>query len=140
MSDLEVAIRELIARYLAGDIDATELNDQLPDGWDLDEADDPGATELVLLALGFLAGYQSGDRDEDALRAMLASLITHTVEVAYEVEDDLATVLASRAAETIQAVVGGDSSLEAGFEREASQSPQTEHRTTRALPDLLETH
>ncbi len=138
MTDLEASIRDLISRYLAGDMDAAELNDLLPDGWDLDEADDPGASELALLALGFLAGYQSGDRDEDALRIALAGLISDTIQVEYET-GDMVEVLASRIAASIQVAVEGDSSLGEGFEQAASQHPQTEHRTTTALPDPLGT-
>lgn len=134
MSDFEASIRDLISRYLAREVDVDELNDHLPDGWELDEAGDPSATDLALFAIGYLAGYQSGDRDEEQLRSALAQLLSDTVLVEYPAED-LLTVLASRAAQTIAVSVEGDSSLEAGFEREASQHPRTEHRTTTTLLD-----
>lgn len=134
MSELEERIRNLISRYLAGAIDATRLNSLLPDGWDLDEVDDAPASDLALFAIGYLAGYQSGDRDEAELRARLSDLIATTIEVEYPSED-LLTVLASRAAETIEVSVEGGSSLAAGFEREASQNLRTEHQTTTALLD-----
>lgn len=135
MSELAESIRASISRYLDGELSAEDLNDVLPDGWDLDEANDPNATDLALAAIGYLAGYQSGDRTEADLRAALSELVTQTVEIEYpsDPSDDLIEVLASRAAETIAASVEGDSSLEEGFERSASQHPQTEHQTTTVL-------
>lgn len=139
MSELEERIRNSISSYLAGDIDATRLTSLLPDGWDLDEVDDVAATDLALFTIGYLAGYQSGDRDEADLRQRLRDLVATTVEVEY-LADDLLTVLASRAAETTEASVEGDSSLEAGFEREASQHLRTRRQTTTALLDRPRSH
>lgn len=111
----------------------------MPDGWDLDEANDLDATDLALAAIGYLAGYQSGDRDEAQLRSALEQLVSRTVEVEYPT-DDLITVLAMRTAETIPVSVGGDSSLEEGFERAASQHPRTGRPTTTVLLDRRQTH
>src|SRR5947208_15015128 len=110
MPELEASIRDLISRYLIGDITADELSDQLPDGWELDEANDPGASDLALLAMGYLAGYQSGDRDEAALRDALAQLISDTVMIEYPAID-LLTVLTQQVAEIIEESAGADSSL-----------------------------
>jgi hypothetical protein len=132
MSELADSIRFSISRYLEGGISVDDLTDLLPDGWDLDEANDPHATDLTLAAIGYLAGYQSGDRDEDDLRAALGELVWHTVEFEYP-SHDLFDVLASRIAETIPVSVEGDSSPEEGFEQFGSQHPQTEHQTTTVL-------
>lgn len=72
MSELEASIRDLIARYVASLIDVDEFSDRLPDGWELDEANDSAATDVAMLAVGYLAGYQAGDRTEQELRALLA--------------------------------------------------------------------
>ncbi len=133
MPELEASIRDLISRYLSGDITADELSDQLPDGWQLDEANDPAASDLALLAIGYLAGYQSGNRDEDELRTALGEMLSGTVLIEYPAID-LLSVLTKQIAETIEESAGGDSSLSEGFELRRSQHPRTEHRTTTALP------
>lgn len=131
---LEELIREAVSAYLDGSIDAGELNARLPDGWDLDESGDQNAAELALLAIGYLAGYQAGDRSEDELRGALNNLISPTVEFVYEGgPDDFATILFTRVAEFKAFGVAGDSSLEEGFELSTDQSPQTERRTTKVL-------
>jgi hypothetical protein len=132
MPELADSIRVSISRYLSRDISADDLNDQLPDGWDLDEANDPNASDLALAAIGYLAGYQSRDRDEDELRAALAELISQTVEFEYPATD-LFDALASRVAETIDLPVEANRSPEEGFEQEASQNPRTGRQTTTVL-------
>jgi hypothetical protein len=82
--DLVASIRDLIARYLNGDVSADDLPELLPDGWDLDEVGDPAATELVMSVVGYLAEYQAGDRDEPNLHESLARLL-RTVRVKYAV-------------------------------------------------------
>lgn len=133
MSELEASIRGLISTYIAGDISASELNDRLPDGWELDEADDAGATGLTLLAIGYLAGYQSGDRSERELREALEHLVTPAVYLEYEAAGELLATLAARTAQVIEESAGGDSSLAEGFEQSASQHLRTGHRTTTVL-------
>lgn len=71
MSTLEASVRDLIARYVASSITAEELSESLPDGWDLDEAAEPVATDLVLRAIGYLAEYQRSDRSESELKEAL---------------------------------------------------------------------
>lgn len=133
MSELEVSIRDLISLYLAGTIDASELNDRLPDAWDLDEAEDPDATDLVLRAVGYLAGFQAGDRSEDELRDLLTGLVT-TVRAEYPA-DQLWWVLLRSKAVTVEVPSGGRIEPLEGFSQEAGQHPQTERQTTTALLD-----
>ncbi len=80
MSTLEASVRDLIARYVASSITAEELSDRLPDGWDLDEAAEPVATDVVLRAIGYLAEYQRNDRSESELRKALKSDASWHVE------------------------------------------------------------
>lgn len=134
LSDLDTTVRGSINQFLTGSLSAEELNDSLPDGWDLDEANDPVAADLVLATLAYLSGYQAGDRDIDSLREALAALLSSTVFLEYRDADlDVLTILTSRVAETIEESAGGDSSLAEGFELSASQNRQTESRTTTAL-------
>jgi hypothetical protein len=72
MTDLEASVRESIALYVEGFITPGGLSDRLPDGWDLDEASDPGTTDLVMLVVGYLSEYQDGDLTEETLRRELA--------------------------------------------------------------------
>jgi hypothetical protein len=141
MTDAERATRALISCFLDGEIDAVQLSERLPDGWELDEADDPGATDLALYALGYLAGYQSGDRTEDELREALRQMLSDTVLIEYAA-DDLITVLAASVARfsepeglTKPESSVADTSREEGYESAASQNPRTEHRTTTVLLD-----
>jgi hypothetical protein len=68
-------IRDLIGRYLAGELSATDLARQLPDGWDLDESGDRDARALVLRVVGSLSELQNGDLSEDGFRERLGILI-----------------------------------------------------------------
>lgn len=79
-SPLETAVRDLIARYVAASISAEDLADGLPDGWNLDEADEPAVADIVLLTIGYLAEYEAGDRGEDELRAALEPYASWRVE------------------------------------------------------------
>ncbi len=133
MPESETPIQALISRYLAEEIDADDLNDLLPDPWELDDAADPEAMDLLTATMGFLSGYQAGDRTETDLRRLLARLLA-TVQVEYEAPD-LMTVFGSQSNQTILVFFEGGSSLSAGFARAASQHPRTKHRTTTALPD-----
>jgi hypothetical protein len=140
MPELEASIRDLISRYLAGDIDAGRLNHLLPDAWELDESGDEAATDLALLTIGYLAGYQSGDRSEPQLRDALAQLVTDKLVVEYPAGElvkrlMMVALASSQSAELIELSVEGDSSPAEGFESTSFQSPQTEHQTTTALLD-----
>lgn len=136
MSDLEAHIRNVLVRYLAREVSADELSRRLPDGWDLDEANDPDADDLALLAMGYLAGYHGGDRNEDELRRALRQLISDRFEFEYQPHaDGMITVLASRVANRVEVAFRGDTSPAEGFELEPSQHPRTKHRTTTALLD-----
>ena len=79
MSELEAHVREMLARYLAGDVNADRLGELLPDAWDLDEANDPAADDLALLALGYRphahqrSKSHHGCRDLGRFRVSLAS-------------------------------------------------------------------
>lgn len=71
MPTLEASVRDQISLYVGGYISADELNDALPDTFDIDEADEQDGTELVMLVIGYLAEYQAEDRTEEGLRAAL---------------------------------------------------------------------
>lgn len=68
MRKLETSVRDLISRYVAGSITVDQLSDALPDGWDLDEADEPATAALVMLVVGYIAEYQLNRRSETQLR------------------------------------------------------------------------
>jgi hypothetical protein len=64
------SVRDLIARYVAGSISAADLSNALPDGGQLDDADETTA-DLVLRTMGYLAECENGDRPEHELRKAL---------------------------------------------------------------------
>lgn len=69
---LDLQIREQIAGYVAGEIEAPELENWLEDqAWDLEE--DP-ARQLAAEALRLLAEWTNGDWPENELRARLGDL------------------------------------------------------------------
>lgn len=70
MTDLE--IREQVANYLAGRVNAAELEDRLETvAWDLEA--EPGRT-LAADVLRLLAEHSNGDWDEEELRDRLGAL------------------------------------------------------------------
>jgi hypothetical protein len=64
-------VRGLVIAYLQGEMPAGRLEAELPDGWELDEAGDPGLRELTFQVMGPLAEYDRGDLDEHELRERL---------------------------------------------------------------------
>lgn len=72
MTELERFVRDLIARYVAGIITLEALSHSLPDGWDLDAAEEPEVRRLVLLTVGYLADYQRDHLSESQLRQLLS--------------------------------------------------------------------
>ncbi len=66
----EASVRDLIARYVAGSISAADLANALPDGGQLDDADETTAN-LVLRTMGYLSEYENGDLADHELRAAL---------------------------------------------------------------------
>lgn len=116
-----MTVRESVLEYLRGDITAQQLNDQLPDVWDLEGSGEQLEADRALRVVGYLAGFQAGDRNESDLRESLEALIGQTIVVEYlSPPDDLMTVLATNAAQFVTKSAGGDSSLAAGFELSAS--------------------
>jgi hypothetical protein len=79
MPNLEASVRDQISLYVEGYISADDLNDALPDTWELDNAHETVAS-LVMLVIGLLAEQQNGDRLEDALRESLREHVSWTVE------------------------------------------------------------
>lgn len=73
MGSLEASVRNQVSLFVAGVLSADRFNDVLPGTAELDEANDPEAMAVVMRAIGYLAEYQSGDRDEDDVRLALAS-------------------------------------------------------------------
>ncbi len=80
MRELEASVRDLISRYVAASISVDELSDRLPDGWDLDEAGEPDATELLMRVVGYISEYQMGRRSESELRDALKGEASWLVE------------------------------------------------------------
>jgi hypothetical protein len=79
-------LRENVALYLDGKIDAVQLQQRLPDGWDTDQAGNATVTRLVLRVIGYLSEFQNGDLSEadlrDRLRLALPSARTYWIEQA----------------------------------------------------------
>jgi hypothetical protein len=73
MSNLESSVRDSISRYVSELASVSDLSHQLPDGWALDEQNDPQTTKLVMLVMGYLADYDNGHLNELELRQRLAS-------------------------------------------------------------------
>ena len=72
MSTLEASLRDLIARYVAVSISLDDLSRGLPDGWDMDQADDRKLRRLVLMTVGRIADVERDALTEEALRALLS--------------------------------------------------------------------
>lgn len=68
-------VQDIIIEYLAGRFPVDALPTRLPDAWELDEDGNAEARELTLQAIGYLAEYERGDRDEAALRTALMRLL-----------------------------------------------------------------
>lgn len=71
MTEIERLLRDRIARYVASIITLDELTRSLPDGWELDQADDPDARRLTLLVTGFVTDYERGNLSASELRERL---------------------------------------------------------------------
>lgn len=71
MSTGERPVRDLIALYVGGSVSMDELAAGLPDGWELDEADDSALARLVLRVVGMISEVQAGDRPEPLLKSDL---------------------------------------------------------------------
>lgn len=84
MSTLEASVRDLISRYVAESISVEDLSDGLPDGWDLDEANEPEVKRLVLKTVGRIADYQRNALSENELRSLLAPEISWHVKRVFE--------------------------------------------------------
>ena len=80
MGQLDASVRNLVALYLAGILPREEFASRLPDGWDMDEADDAAGDEAALLVMGFVAEFERGDLDEASLRRSLAPFAAWTTE------------------------------------------------------------
>ena len=72
MEPLEASVRNQLGLFVNGYLSADRLNDLLPDTFELDEAGDPALMALVMRAIGYLAEYQAGDRQEEDVRRALA--------------------------------------------------------------------
>lgn len=94
----ETVIRDSISRYLAGIISAEQLEHGLPDGVDLDEADDLSLRDLTLRVMGLLAENAVGDIDEFTLRQRLNPEASWRIERTFSFSGSLET--ATRPVET----------------------------------------
>jgi len=83
MSELERLVRDVISRYVAGIITLDALSHGLPDGWDLDEADEPDVKRLVLLTIGYLSDYQRDNLSENEIRRLLSAEASWHLERAF---------------------------------------------------------
>lgn len=76
-------MRDLISRYVAGLITLEALSHGLPDGWDLDEADEAEVKRLVLLTIGYLSDYQRDNLSESEVRRLLSAEASWRLERAF---------------------------------------------------------
>ena len=110
MESLEASVRDQISLYVEGYITADDLNDRLPDTSSMDEADEPVGTELLMLVLGYLAEYQSGDRLEVSLREALREHISWSIdrsrETGISLQDGLQVQVRVGAGTPLQVVSG----------------------------------
>lgn len=83
MSKLETDVRDLISRYLAGSFAIEELQDSLPDPWDLEEAGEPDAQRLVMRVVGLLSEVELGRMTEPTVRYSLKPEASWLVKRAY---------------------------------------------------------
>jgi hypothetical protein len=67
----ETDIRSGVARYLAGICTVEQLEQALPDGWELDEANDAHLRDLALRVMGHIAEHSAADIGDDELRQRL---------------------------------------------------------------------
>ncbi|HUB74188.1 MAG TPA: hypothetical protein VL979_09150 [Solirubrobacteraceae bacterium] len=92
-------VRSTIIEYLAGRFSADGLAERLPDPCELDEAGaDEFVRELTLRAVGYLAEFERGDRNEGALREALIPLV---------VMPEQPTVLGSEKTDTVMFASSG---------------------------------
>jgi hypothetical protein len=65
-------IRETLARYFSGEIDADDVAAFMPDPWELAEANaDDDLRRLVLRIVGYITEFQNGNTSEPDLEARL---------------------------------------------------------------------
>lgn len=77
MEVLDLAIREQLARYLAGKIPLSGFQDWfIPQAWNIEGRADPLVVDLVHRIELRLAEYSSGHRIEDELKRALQPLVT----------------------------------------------------------------
>lgn len=137
--NLDLLTREELLRYFADEISLTELRARLrPIAWKLGDAEMRATSPLTRRVALYVAEFNRGHRTEDELRRLLAE----AAETVYVVAtDSLYEVLRYSLAETIPAEPAAEARTQPveGFETEASQSPRTRRRTTKAPPDLMRT-
>jgi hypothetical protein len=100
-------IREAVARYLAELLPLEGLRDSLPDGVELDEANEPDLRKLTLTVMGLIAEVDAGDTTVDELRTRLIPFAAYTVTSTFAGGAETAR----RASSTTEVSAGADSEL-----------------------------
>lgn len=78
MPFLDLAIREQLARYLAGEISLPEFQEWfVPRAWNIEKQGSPAAGDLAHEVELRLAEFSNGDWTEDELKSKLRPLVTH---------------------------------------------------------------
>jgi hypothetical protein len=103
-------VRETIARYLSGAIDADDLAAHMPDPSELGRAAaDETIRRLVLRVIGYVTEFQNGDSTEaelqDRLRLVLPSSRTYWIDQARR------TAVASYGTQVVDATVREESEI-----------------------------
>jgi hypothetical protein len=76
-------VREALARYVVGASSLAQLELTLPDGWELDERDDPDLRELTLRVVGLIGELDRGDITERTLRRRMVPLVGSVTTTSY---------------------------------------------------------
>lgn len=71
----ELRIRRALGDYLSGQMSVAQLTRALPDGWELDEAQDPALRSLTFDVLAPLGEFDRGDLTEVELKKRLVPLV-----------------------------------------------------------------
>jgi hypothetical protein len=71
----ELRVRRVLGDYLSGKVSLAQLTRALPDGWELDEAEDASLRSLTFSVMGAISEFDRGDLTEAELRDRLVPLV-----------------------------------------------------------------
>ena len=103
----EADVREAVARYLAEMLPLEGLRDSLPDGAELDEANEPNLRKLTLTVMGLIAEVDAGDTTVAELRTRLIPFAAYTVRSTFAGSAETAR----RSSSMSEVSAGADSAL-----------------------------